>query len=398
MTVVIVDREVRLKRHIRDHFRKLGFTRDERGDLKLDNLSKDTYRAFHLPQRLDKLARNADFIEKNSASLIEHFADGVEIDPQNIKPRLEIVSAGTWQSDLFRFASLQWQIPVSDGYGRRMRFLVWDATNEKLIGLIALGDAVFNLAVRDQLVGWDHEDRGHRLANLMDAYVLGAVPPYNLILGGKLVASLVRTQEIRRMFEKRYGNSIGLISGERKNARLAMVTTTSALGRSSVYNRLKLHGVDYFKSIGFTSGWGHFHISDALFHEIRRYLEDEGDPYANGHEFGNGPNWRLRTIRRALSKLGMSEGLMKHRLVREVFVCKLATNARNFLQGKATRARFGDQLLTVEEVGEKAVHRWVTPRAERDDTFRLHLKSSLLQSLDQKFHRLPNKNAARSNA
>jgi len=38
---------------------------------------------------------------------------------------------------------------VSRGYGRQ-RFLIWDQSNEKLIGLIALGDPVFNLRVRDQ--------------------------------------------------------------------------------------------------------------------------------------------------------------------------------------------------------------------------------------------------------
>jgi Druantia protein DruA len=39
---------------------------------------------------------------------------------------------------------------VSRGYGRRMRFLIWDQSNEKLIGLIVLGDPVFNLRVRDE--------------------------------------------------------------------------------------------------------------------------------------------------------------------------------------------------------------------------------------------------------
>jgi hypothetical protein len=35
------------------------------------------------------------------------------------------------------------------------------------------------------------------------------------------------------------------------------------MGRSSVYNRLKLSGIMYFKSIGYTGGWGHFHIPDS---------------------------------------------------------------------------------------------------------------------------------------
>src|SRR3546814_18344755 len=83
-------------------------------------------------------------------------------------------------------ASLYWQVPVSDGYGRRMRFLVWDQAHGKLIGIFALGDAVFNQAARDAVIGWDHHRRSAALVNLMDAYVLGALPPYSHLLGGKL--------------------------------------------------------------------------------------------------------------------------------------------------------------------------------------------------------------------
>ena len=40
---------------------------------------------------------------------------------------------------VFRYASLHWSVPVSQGYGRRTRFLVIDEQNEKLIGIFALG-------------------------------------------------------------------------------------------------------------------------------------------------------------------------------------------------------------------------------------------------------------------
>jgi hypothetical protein len=42
-------------------------------------------------------------------------------------------------------------VPVSNGFGRRLRYLVWDEHNDKLIGLIAIGDPVFNLSVSRQL-------------------------------------------------------------------------------------------------------------------------------------------------------------------------------------------------------------------------------------------------------
>ena len=74
----------------------------------------------------------------------------------------------------------------------------------------------------------------------MDAYVVGAVPPYADLLGGKLVASLIASEEVGNKFQERYAGSQGLISGQHKQARLTLVTVTSALGRSSMYNRLKL--------------------------------------------------------------------------------------------------------------------------------------------------------------
>ncbi len=195
---------------------------------------------------------------------------------------------------------------VSQGYGRRMRFLIWDDSNGKLVGLLALADPVFNLAVRDQHIGWTAGDRRKRLAHVLDAYVLGAIPPYNMLLGGKLVAALVGTREIRDAFARKYAGVRGLISGEVKPAALAMVTTSSALGRSSVYNRLRLGNYRVFRSVGYTSGWGHFHIPDRLFATMRHYLKAHGHPYADNHRYGDGPNWKLRAVRECLRLLGLN--------------------------------------------------------------------------------------------
>jgi hypothetical protein len=243
-----------------------------------------------------------------------------------------------------------------------MRYLVWDDNNAKLIGIIALGDPVFNLKVRDELVGWNVKDRAKRLVNILDAYVLGAVPPYNLLLGGKLVACLVRSSEVRDDFVKRYGDTRGIISGRKKSARLVMVTTSSSLGRSSVYNRLKLDGQSYLTSLGYTQGWGHFHIPNSLFSELRAYLRKKKHKYVDGHKFGKGPNWRLRTIRVAFDALGFKPNLLRHGIGREVFVSHLAGNATNILKGKAKRATYGN-LKTVAEIGALARERWMVPRA-----------------------------------
>ena len=293
---------------------------------------------------------------------------------------------------MFRLASLTWSVPVSNGFGRRLRYLVWDGHNDKLIGIIAIGDPVFNLAVRDTDIGWNVHDRSARLVNVMDAYVLGALPPYNTLLGGKMVACLVRTREIYDAFAHAYGRSVGIISGERKKARLLAVTTSSSMGRSSVYNRLKLDGVPYFRSIGYTGGWGHFHIPDDLFLEMRDYLRSIGHRYADQHRFGQGPNWRLRTTRAALAELGFRDDLLRHGVRREVFLASLAANAIELLRtGKGTPDLAS--LLDVPQVANLALERWIVPRSDRRPEYRSWKREHVLSLLAEGQPRHPPRQA-----
>ena len=354
--------EAKLKRRVRAHLRKLGFVNAGGGSLKPPSTSKETIRTLHYEQRKAILREQREFIRSAVPKLGKHFANGAEIDPAKVAPRIELISAGTWQSDLFRLASLSWSVPVSAGFGRRLRYLVWDDHNGKLIGIMALGDPVFNLRVRDQRIGWNAKDRGKRLVNILDAYVLGAVPPYSFLLGGKLVACLVRTKEVRDDFDDKYSDTRGIISKRKKAARLVMVTTSSSLGKSSIYNRLKLDGQLYLQPIGYTQGYGHFHIPDTLFAELRDYLRKKRHKYVDGHSFGKGPNWRLRTIRAAFDSLGFKADLLKHGIGREVFACDIASNAGKVLAGKVQRASYRN-LKTVAEVGAFARDRWLVPRA-----------------------------------
>lgn len=380
-SVVVEDLKSRIRRELLRHLRRAGFVRLRNGGIRPSERSKDGYRETHALQRRDRLSREAGFIARAWPAVQGFFADGTDVDPAKISPRLELVAAETWQSDLFRLASLTWSVPVSYGYGRRMRFLVWDDSNGKLMGLIALGDPVFNLRVRDDHIGWSLKYHQSRLVNVMDAYVLGAIPPYNSLLGGKLVACLIRTREIRDAFRKKYAGKRGVISKRRKNPHLVLVTTTSALGKSAVLDRLKLGETVYFESLGFTSGWGTFHISDELFALVRRYLSLANHPYASGHRFGDGPNWKLRSVRQAMVMLGIEQNLLNHGVPREVFACWFAQNGRGILSRRDIRRPYCRGLKSVAEVAELAKKRWIIPRAERRPDFRQWRKTGLKEIL-----------------
>ena len=190
------------------HLIHIGLVRVQGG------LSKQAVRDAHAPQRQEARSR---IVRALGPRRVQHYAlhclaDGRAVQPDSIQPEIELVDSTRESGDIFRFATLFWSIPVTPGYGRRMRFLVWDRQNDKLIGAFALCDPVFNLKNRDDWIGWDQGRRRERLVHTMSAYVAGALPPYSQLFGGKLVTSLAASAEVGQHFRERYGDAAGIIS------------------------------------------------------------------------------------------------------------------------------------------------------------------------------------------
>ena len=369
-----------LRRALEAHLTDLGFSKNGRGYRAPEDPSKQTIRDLHAAHRRESLEQEREFIDALGPSLSSHFADGTALDPTKIEPEIVEVLPGSTEARLFRFATLLWSIPVSRGFGRRLRFLVRDRHNGSLIGLFALGDPVFNLNARDSWIGWSHKDRAARLVHVMDAYVLGAVPPYSFLIGGKMVAALMGSEEVERVYERKYLGKEGVISQRPNQAPLVLLTTTSALGRSSIYNRLVIPNGVQFIRIGETKGFGHFHISGEIFNALRTYLEEEGHPYANGHRFGMGPNWKIRVIRAALHSIGVDgNGILKHGIRREVYAVPLADNFQNILLGRQEKVE--PKTLPASQIANYCLERWIVPRASRDESYKDFSSESVLLAL-----------------
>jgi hypothetical protein len=237
-------------------------------------------------------------------------------------------------------------------------------------------DPVFNLRTRDAWIGWNVRDREKRLASVMDAYALGAVPPYNELLGAKLVALLASSDFIRGVFKRKYGNVKSLILKRKAENRLALVTVTSALGRSSIYNRLRYEDTDLFQAVGFTEGYGHFHLANGTFEKLRGLLESCGDEEINRCKFGNGPNYRIRVARRALKHLQLPTELLRHGIHRAVYVSPLAENTAAFLRGETERLHWYSRPFN--QLAEHWRTRWLLPRASRDQSYAAFKKDEWL--------------------
>ncbi len=353
-----------IKDQIINTLHRQGFRITKNGIFPPKVLTKQKIRDLHkiaVTHRIQK-AKNGLFRKEND--LISSIASGYEITPLSISPRIIEVVPNSREELLFRYACLHWSIPISSGYGRRMRFIVIDESNGKLMGLIGLGDPVFCLRSRDEWIGWDTHERKDHLLNIMDAYVLGAVPPYSFLLCGKFIAMLITCDTIRSAFKRKYFGRITYVDKKEHDGRLALITTSSALGRSSVYNRIRYKNRGLFHRVGYSMGSGEFQFSNNLYNLLLEYLTRNNISTSKQKRWGKGFRNRREVVLKSLSALGISRNWIYHGIKREIFTIPLAKNTREFLCGKNSKLMWYHQ--SDIQLFEYFRERWMLPRISWD--------------------------------
>lgn len=327
--------------------------------------SKDAIRRALLAARLPLVLENLEWIRHHEPRMRRLMAPGYLVDPERIRPSLELCTTES-QRDVFRYFRFYWSSPFSEYVGRRMRFLVRDESlpNRPIIGLFALGSSIIHIPARDRWLGWDVRTRTERIGYMMDVYALGALPPYNLLLGGKLISLLAASNEVRDMYRRRYQGHLTL-GRNREITDLVLLVTTSLYGRhSSQYNRVRFEGKDLYHFIGLTSGYGTMHISPTTFALMRELLDRHG--IKPGNRFGDGPNWRIRVIRNACELVGLDpEIILQHSYQRGIYAVPLADNFRPFLLGQTDTPQYRD--LPMARLVEYWRRRWLIPRFQRPE-------------------------------
>jgi hypothetical protein len=360
--------QIELKSRIKHSLRLQGFVVTSKGVSPPGDLDKDGLRQLHslATEYCREKARPA--LQRLEPELLQSIANGTDINPESIEPVLVAVERRSFGELLFRYASLHWSIPVSSGYGRRLRFLCVDRSNGKLIGIIGLCDPVIALSPRDTWIGWTEGQRLDRLRHVMDAFVLGAVPPYSSLLFGKFLALVASSDEVRQAFKKKYAGTTSRIGGRSFDGRLALITTMSALGRSSVYNRLTFSNRRVFESLGFSRGTGEFQFSNGLYQTIASYANRYCEATYRQEAWGSGFRNRREVIRKCLRKMNLSMAWSHHGVQREVFGVPLARNSREFLRGENSRLQWYSAPMA--ELYGWFRQRWLLSRSERDGSYR----------------------------
>lgn len=343
-------------------------------DLAHKTQSKDALRDLHRPAVIHEIEKGQTWIKKKYRKYQKFFANGYEIDPAKISPILVEVEE-TWQEDIFRLARYTWSLPYTKGYGRRLRYIILDLANNKLIGIFGLQSPPLDFPARDRLYNYPTGRKAELINRTLDVYTLGAIPPYNKLLGGKLVALAVTSNEVRDAYARKYGSHLTEMDKQSISPDLVCLTTTSAFGRSSIYNRLKYEGEIVAKSIGYTEGFGSFHLS-TLYPQIRQYLEEKGISTRGG--FGVGPRIVWQSFIRAKQQLGLPEGVLKHGVKREVFLFPLIKNLQEYMEFDASPLYLDRPFGSMAAFWKK---RWLKSRAISSDGWHDWSNEEIMKSL-----------------
>lgn len=321
---------------------------------------KDFLRELHI--RAKKCADENSFFktQKLFDKHRHYFKEPSEININNISPALKNVDDDKVFSELFSIVRRTWSMPFNKGYGRRLRYVIFDEYHSSVIGIIGLQSPPADLACRDELFDYPKDQKLNLVNQTMDIYSLGSVPPYSQILGGKLVAGLAASKRIQEDYQKKYAGKITLLENSNLDSTLVALTTTSAFGRSSIYNRLKFRDKLLAEPIGYTKGYGSVHL-EPVYEDLKKVLVEEGKLHNGG--YGRGPKQKWQNITRALQSLGLDTKYGKHGVKRQVFLYRLVDDLTHGMSGDS----FGDSLaLNIKDFSEYWKHRWALPRAERN--------------------------------
>lgn len=225
------------------------------------------------------------------------------------------------------------------------------------------------------------ENRKRKIgSNMMDIIVCGSIPPYNELLGGKLISMLACSPTVIRDYTTRYRKQISEIASRMKgqkvvrDSRLVYLGTTSlyAIG-SSQYNRIKVplsNGrILEFRKMGVTEGYGTVFFSKETTNLFSRILELQDGGKRINHVFGEGTSPRFRLISRGLNTIGIrSNAFMRHYSPRIVYSINLAKNTNEFLLGLDDDVDYGFDLNDEKDTAKRTqeiIDYWYTRWLEK---------------------------------
>jgi hypothetical protein len=276
---------------------------------------------------------------------------------ESLDPYVEIVED---PKESTKWAAVRRMIHTMDftaNPGRNVKINVKDRVSGKLLGQISLASDVTAMGVRDNFIGWSKDNKfvDGKLNNTTIASTIVCTQPlgYNF-LGGKLIAMMTTTPEVRAYWKEKYKNV------------LIAVGTTSLYGIHSQYN-----GIPLFKTLGESAGKISLKPDDKFYdpwhqwikeHHAEWYDENITEERArNGANMGyerNGPvsGIKQKILGKIFKECGIKANQYHHGFKRGVYFAMMYENGNEFLRNEISE----DQLVMKDKFkqGNEYIQKW----------------------------------------
>lgn len=218
-------------------------------------------------------------------------------------------------------------------------------------------------------------------AGMMNIMVCGAIPPYNHILGGKLVGMTLTGPKVIDAYRDKYDDTVSKIASSMKGEPVVKSEDVVFYGTtglfeigSAQYDRIRVpadSGEIEYEELGYTQGYGSIQFGPKTRKRLSQITElEEGRQVVRGR-FGEGVSPRMRKIRRGLQNCGLDGDLLKHESRRIVYGVDLAENAKAYLRGETDEPSyfwaFDDSDDEQQSIYDYWKERWVSKRVQKPE-------------------------------
>ena len=276
---------------------------------------------------------------------------------ESLDPYVEIVDD---PKESTKWAAVRRMIHTMDftaNPGRNVKINVKDRVSGKLLGQISLASDVTAMGVRDNFIGWSKDNKfvDGKLNNTTIASTIVCTQPlgYNF-LGGKLIAMMTTTPEVRAYWKEKYKNV------------LIAVGTTSLYGIHSQYN-----GIPLFKTLGESAGKISLKPDDKFYDPWHQWIKENraewykdniSDERArNGANMGyeaNGPvsGIKQKILSAIFKECGIKATEYHHGFKRGVYMAMMYENGCEYLRNEITE----EQLILKDKFkqGTEYINKW----------------------------------------
>ena len=276
---------------------------------------------------------------------------------ESLDPYVEIVDD---PKESTKWAAVRRMIHTMDftaNPGRNVKINVKDRVSGKLLGQISLASDVTAMGVRDNFIGWTKDNKfvDGKLNNTTIASTIVCTQPlgYNF-LGGKLIAMMTTTPEVREYWKSKYKNV------------LIAVGTTSLYGIHSQYN-----GIPLFKTLGESAGKISLKPDDKFYDPWHQWIKENraqwykdniSDERArNGANMGyeaNGPvsGIKQKILSAIFKECGIKATEYHHGFKRGVYMAMMYENGCEYLRNEITE----DKLILKDKFkqGTDYINKW----------------------------------------